>query len=137
MNSAKIHNEDKVTETKVEIEITPKLRKKLQEYTQLYDFYGSLLTERQNTCFTLHFLEDFSLAEIGSALEITPQAVADQIKRTIGILVKYEEKLGFIQNWHRQQDQLNHISNMLALIQEEHPDICKLKQIKTMLSEIN
>ncbi|MCL2400258.1 MAG: hypothetical protein FWC91_11030 [Defluviitaleaceae bacterium] len=124
-------------ETKVEIEITPKLKEKLQEYTQLYDFYGSLLTERQNTCFTLHFLEDFSLAEIGTALEITPQAVADQIKRTVKILRKYEEKLGFIQSWHNQQDQLNHINDIIdSLIKEECPDICQLKKIKAILTEM-
>ena len=116
-----------------EIEITPKLKQKLHEYSQLHDFYGEMLTEKQNTCFTMHYLEDYSLAEIGEVLGITPQAVADQVKRTAGILKRYEEKLGFIKNWEKQQNQLNRINSLLLrLIEEGYP----LEPIMEMLDEI-
>ena len=70
---------------------------KLQTNIKLYDFYGALLTERQSTCFTMYYFEDLSMTEIGTALGITPQAVADQIKRTVKKLNLYEEKLKLAQ----------------------------------------
>jgi len=59
----------------------------------LFDFYGELLTERQRDVFTLHHMEDYSLAEIGNELNITPQGVADLLKRSKQQLIKYEQSL--------------------------------------------
>ena len=86
-----------------EMEISPALREKLEHYSRLHDFYGPLLTERQNTCFTMHYLEDLSLSEAGEALGISPQAVADQVKRSLKLLRRFEDKLGFISSWERRQ----------------------------------
>ena len=120
-------------EKAIKIEIAPAMWQKLQVYGQLHDFYGQLLTERQNMCFTMHYLEDLTMAEVGEALGITPQAVADQIKRTVKILHKYETKLGLIQNWHRQQEQLKDINHILdELIESGYP----LQKIKGMLEEL-
>ena len=117
----------------VEIEITPKLREKLQKHSQLYDFYAPLLTERQNTCFTMHYLDDLSLSEIGEVLGITPQAVADQIKRTLSILRRYEDKLELANSWQQQQNQINKIVIALStLIEKGHP----LEEIKMMIEEL-
>jgi len=82
----------------IEIEISASLMDKLQTYSQLHDFYGPLLTEKQNTCFTMHYLEDLSLKEIGGILGVTPQAVADQVKHATKKLQWYEEKLGLCAN---------------------------------------
>ena len=123
----------KTNQTALKFEISPSLWEKLQLHGQLYDFYGTLLTERQNACFTMHYLEDFSLAEVGEALGITPQAVADQIKRTIKIMQGYEKKLGLIKNWHEQQSRVKQINNALdELIESGYP----LKKIKDMIAEI-
>lgn len=117
-------------EKAIKIEIAPAMWEKLQVYGQLHDFYGQLLTDRQNMCFTMHYLEDLTMAEVGEALGITPQAVADQIKRTVKILQKYEEKLGLIQHWHNQQAQLKDINLILdELIKTGHP----VQKIKEML----
>jgi len=117
-------------EKAIKIEIAPAMWEKLQVYGQLHDFYGQLLTDRQNMCFTMHYLEDLTMAEVGEALGITPQAVADQIKRTVKILQKYEEKLGLIQHWHNQQAQLKDINLILdELIKAGHP----VQKIKEML----
>jgi len=106
----------------LQIEISPKMREKLEHFIQLHDVYGSLLTERQNICFTMHYLEDLSLSEIGEALEISPQAVSDQLKRTVGILRNYEDKLGFIQS---QQNLHNKLDEIIAA--------CPLADINEML----
>ena len=47
----------------------------------LFDFYGALLTEKQQECLKMHLFEDFSLSEIGEELGISRQAVYDNIHR--------------------------------------------------------
>jgi len=96
---------------------------------QLYDFYGTLLTERQNLCFVMHYIEDLSLAEIGGELSITPQAVADQIKRTSAILRRYEEKLALAANWKAQQAQIGEIRKALS-------DGISMEEIHLMLDNL-
>ena len=65
------------------------------KFVLLLDCYGELLTEHQQNIMELYYCEDLSLAEIGNPLGITRQAVRALIKRTEGILLNYEEKLGF------------------------------------------
>ncbi len=59
----------------------------------LYDFYGELLTKKQQFAFEMHYLNDYSLSEIGQQLDISPQAVRDLLKRTERILEDYDSKL--------------------------------------------
>ena len=99
---------------RVEIEIEPPLKEKLHFYSQLHDFYGSMLTDWQRNCFVMRYLEDYSLTEIGETLQITPQAVADLLKRSLKSLRKYEDKLGLIHNWNEQQKQLQQVSGLLT-----------------------
>jgi len=68
-----------------------------QRKNLLYDFYESLLTQRQREIFAMHYMEDCSLAEIGTAAGITPQAVADILKRTATRLEHYDKRLGLIE----------------------------------------
>ncbi|HRR75862.1 MAG TPA: sigma factor-like helix-turn-helix DNA-binding protein [Ruminococcus sp.] len=65
------------------------------KFVMLLDCYGDLLTDHQRSVMELYYCEDLSLAEIGSPLGITRQAVMGLIKRTEAILLNYEEKLGF------------------------------------------
>jgi len=113
------------------------LQDKLHFYNQLHDFYGALLTEKQRDCFVMRYLEDYSLAEIGDILQITPQAVADQLKRTTALLQKYESKLGFIQSWSKQQHYLQQASILLTELQlsEQHNQYNLVKQIRLLIEE--
>jgi len=113
----------------------PSLQDRLHFYNQLYDFYGALLTEKQRNCFTMRYLEDYSLTEIGEALRITPQAVADLLKRTAALLLNYEDKLGFIQSWDRQRDYLQRASALLSEFQlPEQQDL--IEQIRLLIEEV-
>ncbi|WP_203362280.1 putative DNA-binding protein [Bacillus sp. REN10] len=59
----------------------------------LYDFYQSLLTEKQRSYMSLYYLDDFSLGEIAEEYGVSRQAVYDNIKRTESMLEEYESKL--------------------------------------------
>ena len=60
----------------------------------LYDFYGELLTEKQQEVIELYYNEDLSLAEIAQHSGITRQGVRDSIKRAENQLLVLEEQLG-------------------------------------------
>lgn len=59
----------------------------------LFDVYGSLLKDRQREIVNMHYLMDYSLAEIGEELNISRQAAHDAIKKSVDALKFYEEKL--------------------------------------------
>ena len=75
----------------------------------LYDFYGNMLTEKQQECFELYYSEDLSLAEIAEHTGITRQGVRDSIKHAEAALLEMEEKLGLLEKSQRLQEGLTEI----------------------------
>lgn len=69
----------------------------------LYDFYGNLLTPKQQDYWELYFEQDLSLAEISEELGVTRQAANDNLKRTEQLLVYYEQQLGMMKQFHSKQ----------------------------------
>lgn len=65
----------------------------------LFDFYGPLLTQRQQEVYDYSRSEDMSLGEIAEALGISRQAVHDNLRRTEKILEEYEAKLGLAETF--------------------------------------
>lgn len=63
----------------------------------LYDFYGKLLTTKQQQVMHFYYEEDFSLGEIAQELQISRQAVHDTLRRSEHALEKYEKKLGLVE----------------------------------------
>jgi predicted DNA-binding protein YlxM (UPF0122 family) len=59
----------------------------------LFDFYQSLLTDKQQTFLRCYYHDDFSLGEIASEFDISRQAVFEHIKRAEHMLEEYEQKL--------------------------------------------
>ena len=57
------------------------MKEKSYEMTILFDFYGDILTEKQQELFDLYYNEDLSLGEIAEHLGITRQGVRDGIVR--------------------------------------------------------
>ena len=55
----------------------------------LYDFYGELLTKRQQQVYESVVLEDYSLSEVAEELQISRQSVHDMIKRCNKTLEEY------------------------------------------------
>src|SRR5690625_7621656 len=73
-----------------------KMTEELERTTRinyLYDFYHSLLTEKQRAYVELYYLEDYTFSEIAETLDVTRQAVYDNLKRTKDLLEDYETNL--------------------------------------------
>ena len=77
----------------------------------LYDFYGSLLTQRQREVYEAYFLENYSLAETAEGFGISRQAVYDLIKRCCRLLEEYEEKLGLVERFINIKEEISKIEN--------------------------
>ena len=71
----------------------------LLQISLLFDFYGELLTEKQKNIYRMYYDDDLSLSEIALELDISRQAVRDQLKRTEKILKEYEEKLNLVEKF--------------------------------------
>ena len=72
---------------------------KVVEQTFLYDFYGELLTERQQQVYESVVLEDYSLSEVAEDLGISRQGVHDMIKRCNHTLEEYESRLHLVEKF--------------------------------------
>ena len=77
---------------------------KFVEQTLLYDFYGELLTERQQQIYESVVLEDYSLSEVAEELGISRQGVHDMIKRCNHTLEEYEGKLHLVEKFIRRYE---------------------------------
>lgn len=76
---------------------------------ELYDLYEGLLTPKQREYFELYYHEDLSLAEIADQLQISRNAVHDNIKRTEKALENYEAKLGSHQDRQKRRQLLRQL----------------------------
>ena len=60
---------------------------------ELFDFYGQLLTERQQEMMTFYYHQDLSLGEIAERIGISRQAIYDNLRRSEKLLEDYDQKL--------------------------------------------
>ncbi|MEG6615308.1 putative DNA-binding protein [Peptococcaceae bacterium 1198_IL3148] len=103
--------------------------------TLLYDFYGQLLTERQQRFIDLYYGQDFSLGEIAEEYQVTRQAVHDTLKRAEKLLAGYEGKLGLVDKFMCQRKVIAEALDLLkAFRQDRNPD--QLDRIEQILAEI-
>ena len=75
----------------------------------LMDFYGNVLTEKQQNIMHKYYEQDSSLAEIGLEEEISRQAVRDAIVASENTLAVLEEKLGFVSKHNELKQAVNAI----------------------------
>lgn len=86
---------------------------KFVEQTLLYDFYGELLTERQQQVYESVVLEDYSLSEVAEDLGISRQGVHDMIKRCNHTLEEYESRLHLVEKFlciHKQVQKIKELA---------------------------
>ena len=91
---------------------------KFVEQTLLYDFYGELLTERQQQVYESVVMEDFSLSEVAEELGISRQGVHDMIRRCNHTLEEYEKKLHLVEKFLCIKKQVQRISQIAEKYQD-------------------
>ena len=104
---------------RLERHVTAKERiEKTNRMNALFEFYSTLLTEKQMNYMELYYADDFSLGEIAEEYEVSRQAVYDNIKRTSKILEDYEKKLHLFSNYIVREQLLE---KMKTYVKETYP----------------
>lgn len=83
---------------------------KNMEVALLFDFYGEVLTEKQQNMVELYYNNDLSLSEIAENEGITRQGVRDSIKRAETQLLEMEERLHLAQRFRDMRGDFEQIS---------------------------
>lgn len=102
----------------------------------LYDFYGAMLTEKQQRCLELHYLNDFSLAEIAAEFEVSRQAVHDILRRGEQVLEDYEQKLGLVERNQKEQAIVAQVYELLNSLTGECRRDLRVEQAVGLLKQL-
>src|SRR5699024_4634963 len=86
---------------------------KTAQMNMLYDFYQTLLTDKQREYMELYYYEDYSLGEIATETNVSRQAIYDNIKRTEQTLMNYEEKLQLYAKFLQREALLQQLAEQL------------------------
>lgn len=92
----------------------------------LYDFYGSLLSEKQCELFELYYHDDLSLGEIAETYNISRQGIYDNIKRAEKALEDFESKLQLYKKYLAREPVYMELSQQIeaAAISAEQKQAC-------------
>lgn len=101
------------------------------ELTLLYDFYGALLKDNQRRMFEAYMMEDYGYSEIAASEGISRQGAYDAISRAVRQLRVYEEKLGLVRRFRRQQEQMEELRKRIdsLLLPEETPGLPEVVEL--------
>ena len=114
---------------------------KIAEVSLLFDFYGQLLTKKQQEVMRLYHEENYSLSEIGEEFAISRQAVHDTLKKAEKALHEYEEKLGLVTKLESSGKVIGKVEQTIdRLIKNNNLDdqICReLKELKVIIEKLN
>jgi predicted DNA-binding protein YlxM (UPF0122 family) len=80
----------------------------------LFDFYGRLLKDKQRQYFEMYYQDDLSLGEIAELLQVSRQAVFDQVKRVAKQLEQYESKLQLLTRYEERHQLLGDLNEELC-----------------------
>ena len=79
----------------------------------LLDFYGDILTDRQNEMLNMYYNEDCSLAEIADSFSISRQGVRSVLKKSEAVLIEMEDKLHLASRFTKMRDKSSEIASEL------------------------
>lgn len=89
---------------------------KVVEIGMLFDFYGKLLTDKQQEAMELYYFQDLSLAEIAEKLGISRQGVYDHLHRAEEILRNYENKLVLVNRYLKLKDEIDNLATFIGTL---------------------
>lgn len=107
---------------------------KVEQINLLKDFYGPLLTERQQEVLSLYYEQDWSLSEIALHQQVTRQAVHDLLKRSEHALQDYENRLHLVERFQTTRRQIEEVYSLLNTAQ---PNQETMKQAVQILREVS
>ncbi|MGX6970252.1 putative DNA-binding protein [Vagococcus bubulae] len=106
---------------------------KTNRMNALFEFYSTLLTEKQMNYIELYYADDFSLGEIAEEYDVSRQAVYDNIKRTEKLLETYEKKLHLYSNYVVRQEMIDEIK---SLLKASYPETDMINELLDKIQEI-
>ncbi|MCI5643643.1 MAG: DNA-binding protein [Peptoniphilus sp.] len=116
------------------------MNEKFFRMNNLLDFYGNLLTEKQRKAAFMYYVYDCTINEISSELNISKQAVFDNLKRAENNLEDFEKKLELIKNAKKEEDnkeiKRREIETILESIEKEslnENNDMKFKELRKIL----
>ncbi|WP_342509409.1 putative DNA-binding protein [Sporosarcina sp. FSL K6-2383] len=92
----------------------------------LFDFYQSLLTDKQRLYMQLYYLEDLSLGEIAGEYGVSRQAVYDNVRRTEAMLEDYETKLNLFSKFQQRLEIVDRLEQLITDTDEQSTTIREL-----------
>lgn len=111
----------------------------IAENSLLFDFYGQLLSKRQQEVMALYHEENLSLSEIADEFGISRQAVHDTLKKAELALGEYERKLGLVGKLAASKKAINDIDKKIDCMTERISDaeiVSELKEIKQIINTL-
>jgi predicted DNA-binding protein YlxM (UPF0122 family) len=114
---------------------------KFVEMSLLFDFYGKVLTDRQQDIVDLYYMKDLSLGEIAEYLNISRQAVHDNLRRAERQLKNMEQRLGLVGRFSEDREKWNSALGCIdEVISELETGNCLksvklLKELKEFISD--
>ena len=82
--------------------------------SMLYDFYGALLSDSQREVMSLYHEDNLSLSEIAEELSQSRQAVHYSLKKAESSLASFEDKLGLVELYKKNQALADKALDLLA-----------------------
>ena len=114
---------------------------KMIEISMLFDFYGQLLTAKQQELLKLYHEDNYSLSEIAEEYGISRQGVHDAVKKAEKALHEYENKLGLVSRFIATEKAVAVIDSeidQLMLENSQNNQLMKsMKLIKSIIDQIN
>jgi len=98
----------------------------------LLDYYGNLLTQRRQQILNMSLEDDMSISEIAEKLEISRQAVHDNIQQAVEQLKQYEHNLGIVRKDQCLVNKVDHILNNYEF-EQKSKIVCELEELKAMI----
>lgn len=109
---------------------------KISHVVLLKDFYGPLLTEKQQNVLNLHYENDLSLSEIADDMSTSRQAVYDMVKKAESLLEQYEQKLGLVERFQTMRERLKELSSLLEGTEVNRHTVSKSVEILHQLTRL-
>ena len=93
---------------------------------QLFLHYGALLTKRQREIVHYYYEENYSLHEIAELLDVSRNAVHDQLNRSVMKLNDYEKRLGLLKREETRRELIEQLEAMTG----DEAQLALLEQLK-------